>query len=163
MQAMQACTNRWINGYDALITHSDVENRLPATLPVGSFNLGCFGISHRPPRFIQVCWKVKTAVTCGAGALAGIGNHDGRVKSSCRDVFEPESVSSLMELTYEGHAKAPPLTEDDKKKLRKQRDQAKKEAREAGAACLRWQCAPAQSAVGGGNESQESRAGEEVR
>ena len=39
--------------------------------------------------------------------MAGIGNHDGRVKSSCRDVFEPESVSSLMELTYEGHAKAP--------------------------------------------------------
>lgn len=71
MQAMQACTNRCINGYDALITQSDVENRLLATLPVGSFNLGCFGISHRPQPFIQGYWKVKTAVVCGGGASAG--------------------------------------------------------------------------------------------
>lgn len=72
MQAMQACTNRWINGYDALIALSDVGNRLPASLALGSFNLGCFCISHRPPPFTQGCWKVKTAVACGGGALAGI-------------------------------------------------------------------------------------------
>jgi hypothetical protein len=54
MQAMQACTNRWINGYDALIALSDVGNGYRQSRPgqlqgVKSIKLQLGVFLHHPP------------------------------------------------------------------------------------------------------------------